>query len=80
MEFTSHNYYNNTSIDQDCYIMMQFKSGSHDTQAFKGNAQAYRIGKAVNPQIIRIVQETLNPDRYLFFAFMGHSATEVLLQ
>jgi hypothetical protein len=50
--------------------MMQFKTGS-TASTFKGNAQAYRIGKITNPGNIRIVQETLIPDRYHFFAFYG---------
>jgi hypothetical protein len=66
MEFISHNYYNDVGsvgANQDSITVLQFKSGS-SSGPFKGNGQAYRLGKSGNPTAIRVVQDT--NDRYHF--------------
>jgi hypothetical protein len=54
MEFISHSYYNDTNASQDSIVILRFKTGSHATQTFKGNAQAYRIGlETHSPDVIQ---------------------------
>ena len=81
IEFISHSYYNDVDVidNQDSMIIFRFKTGSTTTSPFKGNGTAYRIGKAMNPSIIRIIQEGTdgfvegqNTDRYHFYAYYGH--------
>ena len=71
MEFISHNYYNdvgNQGANQDSITIFQFKSGLSSGE-FKGNGQAYRLGRSNNPTAIRVVQDT--NDRYHIYARYG---------
>ena len=58
LEFTAHAGIFNACSSQDGMVTFRFKAGNTSTYQFRGNAQAYYIGKKCTPQEFRV---SVNP-------------------